>query len=128
MGTLQLLMICTAINLLLFAVISNRIDIKGQKAAESERFHSIHRVSCKFEFSAILSMRCEVSPIDIVELLFKLNFDGNCGRTGRAWDSDMLSSLVNDAKSWLQWITFFVKRDYLHDIRVAHPDSRGMGQ
>ena len=128
MRTFQLLVIGTAIYLLLSTIICDRVDIEGEEAAKCQRFHSVDRIGGEFEFATVLGVWSKVSPIDIVQLLLKLDFDGDGRRTGRAWNPDMICSLVDDAKSWLKRIAFLIERNHLHDVRVANADSSGVRQ
>lgn len=68
-------MICTSRDSLLLAIVGHRVYVESKKTSKRERFHSIYRVGCKFEFATILRMGCKVSPIDVIELLFELDFD-----------------------------------------------------
>ena len=76
MGAFKLLVISTVAATQLLSVVGNFIDIKSQKSSEEQRLDFIDRVGAEFEFSTMLHVGCKVSPLDVVELLFKLNFDG----------------------------------------------------
>ena len=73
-------------------------------------------------------MRRKVSFLDVIQLLFQLNFYGKSRRARLARNPDMIRSLVDNAKSRLERIALLVQGNHLHDVGVSDPDGSGVGQ
>ena len=73
-------------------------------------------------------MRIKVSPIDIVELLLKLDFDLKSRRAIRSRDPNVVSPLIYDTEGGRHRVSLVVEGHDLHDVGVAYTDGCGMCQ